>query len=263
MRTRPPASGSSSASIRTTRCSTRCSRSQAASHLRPSSPCGRPRRWCAAIGITTRAKRVHAPSSRRCWRSRAPPTVARGSRPSSASARPTIAGRTIAMESERMNLTEIALRPGREPTVAARPAFLTATGPVSNAEFQRHVQAIAHELVALGLKPGSKVLLRMTNSVEFAAGFLALVWIGGVPVLQNSQFGRSELEHIIGLTRPSGVLFASDDNDPATEGLAPDAWRAVVAQMLAREDPRAQPIPPHDAQRDDPAFIVFTSGTTG
>src|SRR5262245_29017978 len=167
------------------------------------------------------------------------------------------------MESERMNLAEIALRPGREPTVAARPAFLTATGPVSNAEFQRRVQAIARGLVALGLEPGSKVLLRMTNSVEFAASFLALIWVGAVPVLQNSQFGRSELEHIIGLTRPSGFLFTLDDPDPATEGLAPNAWRAVVVQMLANDDPRTQPIPPHDAQRDDSAFIVFTSGTTG
>ena len=161
-----------------------------------------------------------------------------------------------------MNLAEIALRPGRAPAVAARPAFLTATGSVSNAEFQRRVQAIARELLALGLKPGSRVLLRMTNSVEFAAGFLALVWVGGVPVLQNSQFGRSELEHIIGLTRPVGFLFASDDHDPVTEGLAPDAWRAGVAQMLLRDDPRAAPVA-HDAQRDNPAFIVFTSGTTG
>jgi acyl-coenzyme A synthetase/AMP-(fatty) acid ligase len=162
-----------------------------------------------------------------------------------------------------MNLADIALRPGREPAVAARPAFLTAAGPVTNAEFQQRVQAIAHGLLALGLKPGSRVLLRMTNSVEFAAGFLALVTLGAVPVLQNSQFGRSELEHIIALIHPSGFLFATDDHDPATDGLAPAAWRAVVAQMLAAGGAGAAAIAPHDAQRDDPAFIVFTSGTTG
>ena len=74
-----------------------------------------------------------------------------------------------------MNLAEIALRPGRAAAAAARPAFLTAAGPVTNAEFQDSVHAIAHALVALGVTPGSKVLLRMTNSVEFAASFLALV----------------------------------------------------------------------------------------
>ena len=120
-----------------------------------------------------------------------------------------------------MNLAEIALVPGRAPAAAARPAFLTAGGPVTNAEFQNSVYAIAQALAALGLTPGSKVLLRMTNSVEFAASFLALVRAGAVPVLQNSQFGRSELAHIIDLTRPSGLLFASDEHDPATEDSRP------------------------------------------
>jgi acyl-coenzyme A synthetase/AMP-(fatty) acid ligase len=168
-----------------------------------------------------------------------------------------------------MNLADIALRPGQEAAVVSRPAFLAATGPVTNAEFQRQVQAIARGLLALDLQPGSKVLVRMTNSVEFAASFLALIWVGAVPVLQNSQFGRSELEHIIGLVRPSGLLFASAIEDPATEGLASHAWRAVVTGEgltlggAAVGDLRADASVAHHAKADDPAFIVFTSGTTG
>ena len=48
----------------------------------------------------------------------------------------------------------------------------------------------------------------MTNSVEFAAAFLACVWIGAIPVLQNSQLGQSELEHIVALSQPTLVLLA-------------------------------------------------------
>ena len=89
-----------------------------------------------------------------------------------------------------MNLAEVALRLGRDPTRANRNAFLSALGPVSNAEFQRMVFAIVGDLLSTGTKPGDKILLRMTNSVEFAAALLAAIWIGAIPVLQNSQFGK-------------------------------------------------------------------------
>ncbi len=106
----------------------------------------------------------------------------------------------------------------------------------------------------------------MTNSIEFAASFLALAWIGGVPVLQNSQFGSAELDHIVALTAPVGILTAAGAADDASRHLPASLWRAVIgAQGL--EDvalPSGVAWPAlHEAGRDDPAFIVFTSGTTG
>ena len=169
-----------------------------------------------------------------------------------------------------MNLSAIALSPGSKKSQARAAAFLTAQGPVSNERFQRSVFSYANGLVRLGLAPGDKVLLRMTNSVEFAASFLAVAWLGGIPVLQNSQFGQGELEYIVALTKPRGILFAASKPDPITDGLSVNAWRAAVtdSQLLRGDgapvvdDPVSIP-PVHEAQSDDPAFIVFTSGTTG
>jgi acyl-coenzyme A synthetase/AMP-(fatty) acid ligase len=169
-----------------------------------------------------------------------------------------------------MNLAAIALAPGGKEDQAGRPAFLTAQGAVSNERFRRIVCSYANGLLRLGLTPGDKVLLRMTNSVEFAASFLAIVWLGGIPVLQNSQFGQGELEYIVALTQPRGILFAASKGDPVTEGLAADAWRAVATELrLLQSDgtpvgDNSVSMPPvHEARSDDPAFIVFTSGTTG
>ncbi len=169
-----------------------------------------------------------------------------------------------------MNLAEIALRPGRDPTRANRSAFLTAQGSVTNAEFQRMVLAVVKDLARAGASPGNRILLRMTNSAEFAAAFLACVWVGAIPVLQNSQFGRSELEHIVALCGPLILLLSEQFSyDPATSRLAPLARRFVVTSTGLRssngrtgEDEVAAP-PPFDADRNAPAFIVFTSGTTG
>src|SRR5882724_6132062 len=127
-----------------------------------------------------------------------------------------------------MNLAEIALRPGRDPTRADHPAFRATEGAVSNAQFQRMVAVLTADL-AHYVKAGDKVVFRMTNSVELAAALLACVWIGAVPVLQNSQLGRSELEHIVKLSDPALFLLAEHmRNDPATEGLKPNVRRMIV-----------------------------------
>src|SRR5262249_4469217 len=91
-----------------------------------------------------------------------------------------------------------------------------------------------------------------------------------IPVLQNSQFGRSELDHIVALCRPSMFLLAEQSaDDPATAGLAPDAPRLIVTATGlggpggSSGDDRNAPPAAFDADRDAPAFIVFTSGTTG
>ena len=170
-----------------------------------------------------------------------------------------------------MNLALIALQPGKDPTRAGHPAFRTAGGAVSNAAFQGMVTALTADLARLGVKAGDKIIFRMTNSAEFAAAFLACVWLGAIPVLQNSQLGQSELEHIVGLSDPSLFLLAKDmRDDPATAGLRPGVARMIVTgqglvSTTGEKPPSASTLAPapFDTDRNTPAFIVFTSGTTG
>ena len=127
------------------------------------------------------------------------------------------------------------------------------------------------DLARLGVKAGDKIIFRMTNSAEFAAVFLACVWLGAIPVLQNSQLGQSELEHIVGLSDPSLFLLAKDmRDDPATAGLRPGVARMIVTDQglvstTGEKPPSASTLAlaPFDTDRNAPAFIVFTSGTTG
>lgn len=169
-----------------------------------------------------------------------------------------------------MNLSENALRPGQAESRADKPAFRTAGGVVTNRQFQDIVFRIVRELSAVGVKPGERVVLRMTNSIEFAASFLATIWLGAIPVLQNSQFGDEELGHIFQLTRPSlillGASFVRKEGSQShfdcpqlcvdRDGLKTFSGERVVV------DGRPA-IPAYDAAPDDDAFIVFTSGSTG
>jgi acyl-coenzyme A synthetase/AMP-(fatty) acid ligase len=170
-----------------------------------------------------------------------------------------------------MNLAEIALRLGRDPARADHAAFRDSTGAITNAALQAMVATLVADLAELGIKPGDKVVFRMTNTADFAAAFLACAWLGAIPVLQNSQLGRSELEHIVNLSDPALFLLAEHmREDFATAGLRPAVKRMIVtgrglvATDGARATSFATPLPaPFDASRDTPAFIVFTSGTTG
>jgi acyl-coenzyme A synthetase/AMP-(fatty) acid ligase len=170
-----------------------------------------------------------------------------------------------------MNLAEQALHPAGGAHLAGMPAFFTGAGMITRADIEETALAVAGGIGALGIAPGERTLIRMTNSAEFAAAFLGSIWAGAVPVLQSSQLGRSELEHIVTLTRPAALLYASQpsDDEPALS-LAAGAAAAVVTRDGLRafdgDPPRGispGALPAFQVRADDAAFIVFTSGTTG
>jgi malonyl-CoA/methylmalonyl-CoA synthetase len=80
--------------------------------------------------------------------------------------------------------------------------------------------------------------------------------LAGVPLVPvNPQLGRSELEHVLGDSRPDVILGAPD------EALAAAAQRPRTLTV----DPGAheQRLPAQVAGEQDPALIIYTSGTTG
>ena len=168
-----------------------------------------------------------------------------------------------------MNLAAEAL--GAAGGADGAPAFFSAAGPISRAELRQMVLAVAGGIESLGIGRGDTVLLRMTNSIEFVAAFLGSIHAGAVPVLQNSQFGRSEMERIAALAQPAAIFHGGPpEADQAARDIAPRAVRAIVSRTGLRRPSggviggldRIWP-QPVEARPDDLAFIVFTSGTTG
>lgn len=79
----------------------------------------------------------------------------------------------------------------------------------------------------------------------------------GVPIVPiNPKSGSSELAHMVSDASPEVLLTAAETTVP--EALA--ELRQVVVDL---DGDRSGPPPVRDAQPDDPALIVYTSGTTG
>jgi acetyl-CoA synthetase len=146
------------------------------------------------------------------------------------------------------------------------------------AALAEHTGRFATALAALGVAPGDRVLVRLPNCLEYGVAFLGAQKRGAVPVPTSTQLTTDEVGY---LARDSGaVAMVTDAASWAAMGAAlarEPALRDVVLvgggarpggrPALHDFDARLAAVERADAawptRADDPAYLVYTSGTTG
>jgi acyl-coenzyme A synthetase/AMP-(fatty) acid ligase len=103
---------------------------------------------------------------------------------------------------EQLNLAQNVLDDSIALGCGARTALVGEFGVVTYESLQQRVHSVAAGLLDLGLKRGDLVLIKMSNSPEFAVAFLAAVRLGVIPVLVNSLLTAVELTAVLEQTRP-------------------------------------------------------------
>jgi acyl-CoA synthetase (AMP-forming)/AMP-acid ligase II len=150
---------------------------------------------------------------------------------------------------------------------------------LSNAELQQRVQATARALIAAGVAPGDRVATLAPPSADFWITFLAAGSIGAMWQGLNPKYQRNEYAYLLGDAKPK-VVFARTEFDgrhylDELRALS-DARTVFVAlgeQALGIEHPfvatgrAVSSLELHRREQavreEDPAVIVYTSGTTG
>ena len=130
----------------------------------------------------------------------------------------------------------------------AREAIVCDAQSVTYAELAARVRRAAGALAALGVRPGERVLIAMRDTPEFAAAWLGAVYAGAVAVALNTRLAEAERHEVVADCAPRLVLA---ENHPSHL----EAYRAALAD--------AHEAPPYPAAADDPAFMLYSSGTTG
>ncbi|MEC5409305.1 acyl-CoA synthetase [Paraburkholderia sp. MPAMCS5] len=143
-------------------------------------------------------------------------------------------------------------------------------------EFDARVSALAAGLQAAGVSAGHTVLAHSCNTNEMLEAMFAVWRIGAVWVPTNFRLAPGEIAGMARLTKPD-VLFCQTDygaHAAAVKAEAPEC-RTV---WIGGETPAPQGEPTLDAlidahagasvpnatvKRDTPAWLFFTSGTTG
>src|SRR5690606_20251008 len=119
----------------------------------------------------------------------------------------------------------------------------------------RLTQGCATALLALGLAPGDRILLRLGNTLAFPILYLGAIWAGLVPVPTSSALTGAEITRLAALVTPR--LIAAEPGialpDHAAPRLSPDLtrWSALP------------PAPLHLGDPDREGYVIFTSGTSG
>jgi benzoate-CoA ligase len=154
----------------------------------------------------------------------------------------------------------------------ASTALLCGEQALSYAELAAEVARASGALRLLGIAPGERVLLLMRDTPEFAAAWLGAVHAGAVAIALNTRLSEADYRHVLA---DSGArlaivedVFARARPDLAGEhpegrlaiagegGEGALSWRGALA--------RAAPSPhAHPAGAEDPAFWLYSSGTTG
>ena len=144
-----------------------------------------------------------------------------------------------------------------------RDAFVFGDRRITYAQHAEMVRAVATGLARRWkIGPGDRVALFGANTAEWVIAFGAITSLGAIAVALNGWWTAPEAEYALGLTQPR--LLLADRKRAAR--LRPQNLSVELAPMEDIVDefcgePGAVSFPA--IAEDDPAVILFTSGTTG
>lgn len=138
-----------------------------------------------------------------------------------------------------------------------RDYIVTADTRISFADHARRAAAMARALRDdHGIQPGDRVAIYAANSPEWIVAFWATIAAGAVAVGYNAWWTRREVEYALGHTTPK-VVIADAKRAPLVPG-ALTMEKDVPAMIAGTADFDIPAV-----AEDDPAVILYTSGTSG
>ena len=119
------------------------------------------------------------------------------------------------------------------------------------AQLSEAVRRAAGAMRDAGLRPGGRVLLRLENGPAFPVAYFGAIAAGGVAMPLSPQLSGEELSRIAAEAEPDLALVSDD---------APTFDAAGAARLNRLDGPAIEPA---DTNADDPALLIYTSGTSG
>ena len=152
-------------------------------------------------------------------------------------------------------------------------AFLDDQGEYTYSDLANRVNQAAGALLGLGLLPEQRVLLCLSDTIDFPVVFWGAVKAGLIPVPVNTMLSASDYVYMLDDSR-SRALIVSDHllehftanlasrmflNHVVVSGESRDGSQSLDALLAAKSNT----FTPFDTTCDDNAFWLYTSGSTG
>ncbi len=153
-------------------------------------------------------------------------------------------------------------------------AFTDERCSVAIGELHDRALSMAAGLESVGVGPGVRVMLQLPNSVEAAVAICAVNRLGGIVVPVQMALRHQDLRTLIERTDPTVVIGVAKhhnfEHGRMLRELTSDCSDRTMTYLFdgpevtppVRSD-AARMLGPADRRPDDPAFIIFTAGTSG
>jgi acyl-CoA synthetase (AMP-forming)/AMP-acid ligase II len=152
-----------------------------------------------------------------------------------------------------------------------RVAFECEGGSVTYGEFSARVEHLSAWMAHRGVVPGDRIAYWGVNHLALLETLFASTRIGAVCVLVNARLAPGEAEFILRDSTPAALFFGREQAESVAviaKGIPPrvlvdvDATGFGISYGSVMDDD-ADPVPEVASGLDDPALIMYTSGTTG
>jgi acyl-CoA synthetase (AMP-forming)/AMP-acid ligase II len=163
----------------------------------------------------------------------------------------------------------------------SKPAIIFRDQPISFLDLYDHVFKLAQGLLKIGIKKSDKVAIYLPNNPEYIYSYLALFSIGAAAVPLDYMLTEDELVSCITHCQAKCLIAKEKERlsleslrnrassleeiivlEPAESSLV---CRQTGFRLFQKVMASGRPLPPQDIkiEEQDPALIMYTSGTTG
>ncbi len=161
---------------------------------------------------------------------------------------------------------------------------ITGTSSISYEEINHSTNRLASALQSIGIDHKDRVLIRLPNCIEYPVSFLSILKIGAVAVPTSTLLTHEEIEYLANDSGAKAIIIPKSawfELQPSIEQ-CPTIKHVILLNDVSSEGSESlneQGIQLHDfntlldnalplkecypTQANDPAYLVYTSGTTG
>ena len=156
---------------------------------------------------------------------------------------------------------------------AGKVAFVDDAGRYTFGELAERVNRFGSGLRAMGLEMEHRVLLALSDTIDFPTAFLGAIKAGIIPVAVNTLLTPRDYEYMLSDTRAKALVVSAQLLPQfAPLLLKPPFLKHVIVsgsdasghetfqEVLAKGSPELSPAP---TTSDDPCFWLYSSGSTG